>query len=370
MPRKKTHRYSPSSLRLYLQCPHKYWFDRYTDIPSKTDYPRLCGTVVHQMVAELETKEVATDRRFYYQSLDALLGAWRFRWHMALTEAESSGRLVGKDPAQAAIFRNVGQMCLRLYWEKNLNLKTPLAAEKSFQYPWKNGVPLLGIFDQIRSVSVAQIARWRPELVVDGNLDPDYEPILIVDLKTDYPSYDIAAFRKNPSLEQWLRGQYELHESLQATCYTWLYRLVTGKYPVGFAWYHLRSGKIFFTYREERHFRDLDEVITHIADNEEALSFPKNIGFNCRSCDYLEPCLGDNYFKVSLPEEIGSAHELEKHPSRVVKKQEKQLRLKNLRAPRVKREEPEVTPLPIREIILIPTPREQEESEQNEGQEK
>ncbi len=347
-------RYSPSSLRLYLECPRKYYYSRYTDLPKLTDYPRLCGSLVHRMIETLEKKPRASDRRYFYGTKKAMISSWHFSWTTAVQDHKANQTLLYENPDEERIFRFVGVQCLSVYWDQNLN-STPLEVEKSFTHPWTNRVPMVGIFDQIRAVPLEQIAKWRPELILeDGSLDPRFDPVIILDQKTDHHTYDAQSFKNDPSLADVIREQYDLHEGLQATIYTWLYWKTTGHFPIGFTWYHLRSGKIFFTFRDERDFVTLQEIVAHVADNEDALSFPKNVGRHCRTCDFYQPCREDRDFLVTLPQRVDeTTASLERVGSKVRKKTDRQLRLKNFKSPRVPKSPPETITKKAGEVILL-----------------
>lgn len=339
-------RYSPSSLNQYLECPRRYYYARYTHLPTKTDYPRLCGVLVHDLIKQMERRKTKEPRRYYYKSLESLLLTWKGRWWRAVYEAKERDRLLYVDDKQAGIFFGVGHACLTTYWNQNLRPeRKPIQIEKTYRYPTSVGIPLLGIFDQVRQVSLEFIVQHRPELILNGQLHPDYDPVVILDLKTNYHSYDVAAFRKDPNLYDWVREQFDLHEGIQATCYCWLYWKKTKKKPIGFVWYHLRSGQTFFTFREERDFQVLGDIILHITDNVTNLSFPKHIGDQCRRCDFYRPCREDRFFMIASPEDIPEAEEgaeLVLVDSQVRIEAFKQLRLKQFVVPRVPRSVPVV----------------------------
>jgi len=105
-------------------------------------------------------------------------------------------------------------------------------------------------------------------------------------------------------LEKQVRIQYALHENLQATFYTYLYLKVRGKWPIGFVWHHMRSGKAFFTYREERHFDTLFDSIEEMLAIIEEQTFAMHVSDHCRSCDYVVPCNGANTFLVTPAEQV------------------------------------------------------------------
>ncbi len=329
MARHKGLRFSKSSLGLYLECPRQYYYNNHPEVPKRVDHPRLCGSLVHSFVKTLyrPTKE---PRPFYFKEKKSFLTYWWFKWPEEIQKALDKGLLSEKDADKDQKFGAVGTTCLSNYWDANVNLPRPFQVEKAYRATlWD--FPLIGIFDQVRSVSVEWIQRHRPELVSNGCLNEAYSPALIVDLKTEYESFDASQFKENPTLEETIRQQFELHEGIQATLYTLLYEVVTGKKPVAFAWYHLPSNKWFVTWRENRDYDTLYGILRHCRDNIAAESFPKNVGRKrCKRCDYWDICREDRYFIISRPELPGESKDkvIETVPNLVSKESNMQLRFK------------------------------------------
>lgn len=296
-------RTSRSDLETYLDCPRKWYYNHHPEIPKKTDYPRLCGGEVHHHIAWFYHPTLEP-RPFYYKNKKSAIGTWFKRWERALEKATREEKLILVNEKLAKEYGRIGVYCINNYWNANVNLPRPLEVEGCYKAYLGSGVIFVGRFDQVREVSLDWVRTHRPEIVENGRLLPGFDNKVIVDLKTDYLDFDPHRLREDPSLEEQIRLQYELHEDLQATTYTFLYEQKTGKKPIGFLWYHLRSGKMFFTYREDRDYQTLYGVIHHFLDNISTESFPKHVGRHCRFCDYLEPCREDRYFLVVEPEEL------------------------------------------------------------------
>lgn len=344
---------SNTGLEHYSNCPRSWFYEHCPEIPKRTDYPRLFGTEVHRHIAQFY-RPTQEPRPFFYKDKKSAIYAWFNRWQRALEEAAREEKLILPDEERAKEYGQLGVYCIANYWEANFNLPRPLQVEQYYRVNLGNGIVFVGIFDQVREVSLDWILGHRPEIVENGKLASGYDNKVIIDLKTDYLNYDLRQIKENPSIEEEIRWQYELHEYLQATSFAFLYEKRTGKKPVGFFWYHLRSGKFFFTFREDRDYQTLDGVIDHFLDNLAAQSFPKHIDKHCRFCDYLEPCREDRYFLVSQPEELGGIVSVPKMvPNLVIKAPYRQLRLK-LKVPREKRAEPQVL-TPPKEPIRLPT---------------
>lgn len=331
---------SKSDLEAYSDCPRKWYYKHCPGIPKKTNYPQLCGIEVHRHVAQFY-RATREPRPFFWKTKKSAINAWFNRWERALNQAEIQKKLILPDKDKAKDYGKIGCICIANYWNDNIKAPRPLQIEQHYQTRLDNGVSLRGVFDQVRQVSSDWIERHRPELVKKEELAKGYENIVIVDLKTGYPSYDYYQFKEDPSLMEKIRLQYELHENLQATLYSFLYEKVNGKRPVGFVWYHLRSKKTFFTYRENRDYLVLSDIIDHFLENVKAQSFPKHSGKHCRFCDYIKACREDRYFLVVEPEELlkDLKGEVEIVPNVIKKDPYRQLKLK-LTLPRKKKKKP------------------------------
>ena len=345
---------SVSDLMNYMFCPAYLYFEDSPDVPKTVDYPLLCGTEVHHAIQELETRETAEPRRFYYTTRKAAIGGWHNRWSRAL-EREGT-HLVQPDKEQEDQYRKVGIWCIGNYWDANEKKPRPDAVERPYQWPVGRGWTLRGRIDQVRTASLAWIAGFRPDLVVDGELKPGYTPVVLIDHKTSLKDYDAWRLKENPTAVDWVRHQFPLHIGLQATAYTWLYEKNTGLRPVGFIWYHLRSGKVFPTFREERDYWRLFRVVKHVIENLEAESFPPNDGEHCRKCRHYEPCWEDRYFLIGEPGELPeSPLDVQMVPNTVKKSPETQLLL-NVKKLRLKGEKPPLVAKEPKPIVLRSTP--------------
>jgi len=319
---------SKTVLELYLNCPRAWYYYKHPDIPKKTDYPRLCGVAVHNHVKQLYDS-TRTPRPFFYQSKKSAIGAWFNRWNRELEKAYKSSIIV-RDDELAKEYGAVGAVCIANYWNANVGLPRPVEVEKQYQMVFKNGFVLKGIFDQVRIVPLEWTALHRPDLVINGELKAGYAPVVIVDIKTDIYSYERKSDKeKNITSIQKAKRQFSLHEDLQATFYIYLYEKIIGKKPIGFLWYHLRSGKMFFTYRNDKDYQTLFGAINHYIEGIAGESFPKHVTKKCYYCDYIEVCREDRDFLVSTAEDFSEyAENQEIVPNLVQKEPHKQLRLK------------------------------------------
>jgi len=231
-------------------------------------------------------------------------------------------------------YLKIGIACVKNYWQANEHLPRPIEIEKYYHYlyPYSAGIDIIGTFDQVRTVSVEWISGHRPDLIIDGKLNPMYAPVVIFDIKTDKRSYDSnlnnyeellklnqakyelvsrEEFEKaKKELIHLIEVQHKLHEDIQATIYSWLYEMKHGKKPIGFYWYNVRWGKGFFTFRNNSDYQNVFEMIQHMIDNINAESFPKVSSNHCLFCSFVGACRGDGkliYSGVerSLPGQLG-----------------------------------------------------------------
>jgi hypothetical protein len=297
---------------------------------------------------------VRDERRFYYKTPESAKGAWRSRWRRALTRDQAL--MEESERAKAGPYYGLGMDLSDLYWEASLERPRPLEVEKRYSFFLRAGLNLVGVVDQVRPLTLKQAAHLRPDLVVRGRLAKGHAPVMLVDLKSGFWGYDPNT-RKEEGQEatqgEWIRTQFQLHEYYQPTIYTRLYEKVTGKRPVAFGWWHLRTGQVFYTYRGEEDYQALDEAIEHVVGNLNSQSFPKNPGFACRRCDFLEACRA-RAFLVSYPGALGTVHaDLEELASGVEERNPKQARLKGLVVPRARQEPPPEPEQGDPEVVLV-----------------
>ena len=269
----------------YIKCPNFNFLHYVKGSKRKTDYPRLMGSTVHQFVQKMHSPG---KNHLYYSSLKRAQGAWFWKWKTAL---EKNGPIMLEHSKKKDEEYGVsGLFCITNYWNGNINKPRPIAVEKRFKVKMFPKVWFVGVFDQIRIISPQTIARIRPELIVNGELKDGYDPVVLVDLKTDKESYDPRRFRPNITDEEMAAYQFDLHENMQITAYYWLYYQVYGKLPIAFYWYHLRDGKAFMTYRNKSDFQTFLNTMRYVADGIMGESYPLHVGKHCKYCDYNKEC--------------------------------------------------------------------------------
>ena len=296
-------RLSMSSIKKYLQCPMSWYFLYVLRIPSKTDYPRLCGSEVHKFIAGLY-KDVPNSRRFWYKSINSARKAWFVTWAKALEENEN--KIIRPSKEQADKYAAIGAVCIKNYWEGNLKSPPPIYIEKRYTIPWSRGVELTGIIDQLRYARPSWMRKKRPELFSGDILSDDYSDTVVVDLKTGWGDYNLV---DDETDEEKVRKQISIQLDIQAAAYALLLQKHTKKFPFAFILYQLQlpENNMFVVKGDlEGPQNVLRENIDHVVKNIRDGSFPRNVGKHCTFCDYAVECSGLSNTSVSDNENLAN----------------------------------------------------------------
>jgi CRISPR/Cas system-associated exonuclease Cas4 (RecB family) len=356
--RKFANRVSVSALGTAYQCLAKWWFTYRSTWPKKTTYALLAGKEIHQHVRQLykQPKIGSPERPFYFKSKESALGAWTGRWFRALHT--NRNKIILPNEQRVWQYKAIGDKCLGKYWDDNVNLARPLQLETIFKCKFTNGVELIGVVDQLRTVSIEWIKNHRPALLQGNSLRSGFDPVVIVDLKTGRYDYSVDESEAPASLDMQFRRQLKLHGDLQATAYTYLYKMRAGREPIGFLWYHMRTGNCFFTYRTDQDFKNLFVNIDRLLDSIHNQSFPKNRSEHCFDCSHVEPCFSGKDFMISQAEEIGSlagaAPQIIEDTIKTVTGQQLRLNLGLGRRKRTQPQEELEPPEPRLELVNVP----------------
>lgn len=297
MSKRKKFRISKSSIGTYVQCPQRWFFAYKSPHPSKTDYARLCGAEIHAHIAGFYQK-TRKPRPFFYREIKLAVRAWFNRWQRAL--AREKGRIIMPSEEMALRFGRLGAVCVANYYRQNFYQPRPVEIESVYRTSY-NGVEVIGILDQVRKVSLEFAKNKRPELIKKGKLVPEYDNVVIVDLKSEPAG---SGFRNESSVEEKVRAQFSLHEGLEVALYSFLYERKHGKKPLGMFLYNLPAGKTLFTFQNDSNYEKLFLDMKTFLDNVNSEKFERNIAKHCTFCDYLEACLGRNYARYSNPETV------------------------------------------------------------------
>jgi CRISPR/Cas system-associated exonuclease Cas4 (RecB family) len=256
----------------------------------------LCGKAVHEFIVNMIRKR-PEGRKFYYKTLDSALGGWIYKWRSTLLQ--KGAFLLEPNKSEEWKFKAIGSTCISNYWAANISKPDPLKLEDRKRINLFAGMDLVAVADQIRAVNPDVIARYRPDLMSGGQLHPDYNPEVIIDLKTTLTDFD----KKQETSDLAKAGsQHHLASSIQATAYTRAYRQFNGKWPIGFFFYMLYRNQFFFVSADDDEKQvELDNHVHHLLRNLKDESFPKaSDPIKCRYCGYLKECVGEKGVVISI----------------------------------------------------------------------
>ncbi len=294
---------SVSSIKKYLQCPMSWYFLYVLHIPLKTDYPRLCGNEVHRFIAGLY-KNVPNDRKFWYKSIDSARKAWFDTWRRSLERNESN--IIRSDNNLADKYGAIGFVCIKNYWEDNINSPNPIHIEKKYTIPLDCGIELTGVIDQLRYARPIWMKKSRPDLFSGDTLLENYSDTIVVDLKTGWGDYNLD---DTDTDEDRIRKQIGIQLDIQAAAYALLIQKHTKKFPFAFILYQLQLPKnnMFVVKGDlEGPQNVLRESIDHVIKNVRDGSFPRHVGRHCALCDYAVECRGLTNTNISSSDNLQS----------------------------------------------------------------
>lgn len=260
---------NPSLMATYNICPMQAYFGRISH--SKPDVPvwirKLFGEAMHNFIAYHLYKK--SNYSLGFKTKKGMIGFWHIYWSDVIEERgkifrhpkpywyredkkfrESPDTLRGKSSA-----------ILSLYWDQNQGQERPSYNEYSIPpltIP-NTGIKINGKMDQIR-------------------VDEKTGRHQILDLKTGR-GYDEDE-----------GSRFDLERNPQLTFYSLLYRLHFSREENSVGIYHLPTGRIYRTYRNNKDIGQLIESIKRFTRDMEGDRFPRSFGSHCRVCDYRYPC--------------------------------------------------------------------------------
>ena len=158
------------------------------------------------------------------------------------------------------MYMNLGVNILDKFYYKHKQQEAPYTKELSFGVKKAepldiNGHLVRGVFDRIDSKNNL----W-----------------YLTDYKTN---------KKSPE-----EDSFELHRSPQFTLYSYAFRKLFNTKEKYILFYHLRSGDVFKTYRNEKDFDYLKKLLDEVAEGISKDNFVPFYDFHCNFCDYKMPC--------------------------------------------------------------------------------
>lgn len=277
---------SASKITTYKGCSFAYYlkYVLHEKVPTNVRY--AFGKGIHYMLEEFYKKN--------YKSPDSFAGYWNHYWGIL----GSGGNLKGKQKLELKVneypLKNgnvlklgthieygedpvgvffgcmkLGQKILKQFYQrhipekdtKNKERNPPIEIEKGFGVkkiePFKiNGVNMIGYIDRIDKDSKGRH--------------------FIADYKTD---------KKTPGKDAFI-----LHRHPQFTLYSYVFRELFKEKEEAILYYHLRSGEVFKTHRNEKDYDYLKRLIDDVTDGITCDRFTPFYGFHCSFCDYKVAC--------------------------------------------------------------------------------
>lgn len=243
--------WSVSGLKTIGSC-GKQWHFRYrTDVEGiQTPYLAF-GKAVHRVIENMhKTKDFSED---WWQS------EWSDTWTTDSEDIDFTG-------FYKPMFMNSGRKMIGNYAKENANvnileLEIPFPNKKGESYKVGPFV-VRGIIDQIRRTEGGRL--------------------LVVDLKTSKYPPDPLLLRADP--------QFTIYHHIVKQMYP-------GEDPL-MALYHLESGKLYYTNRDDHDVLMVEEMIAEGQKKVDLKMFARNIGNTCRYCPFINECLGE-YVKTN-----------------------------------------------------------------------
>lgn len=275
---------SASKIALWYSCPMAF-FLRYIEpqLDSKEAMVLTFGKASHVLL-----------NRFYkvnYKSPESFAGYWKYYWFATCTGQFLKGKkkdntplveypmkhgdplkLRGDlnafgDPAGEFFgFMKLGERILKDFYVRHKPLPPPVEREKRRTIEIF-GHKIIVVFDRVDKMPVEK----------DGKKE---ERWYITDYKTDKNCPDEDSFT--------------LHRSPQFTIYSKAFRQIFNEEEKNILYYHLRSGKVLKTKRDQKDFDYLEQLLDRaheeIERSVDSGKFVPFYGYRCKHCDYKLGC--------------------------------------------------------------------------------
>ncbi|MCX8158802.1 MAG: PD-(D/E)XK nuclease family protein [Candidatus Pacearchaeota archaeon] len=289
-------RLSASKITTYKGCPLAYYlkYVEHVDVPS--DVRTVFGKVIHSMLNDFYDKN--------FKSPDSFANAWKYRWFR-----ECSGETLSEKRKKIykIIEYNTGKTPIRLgthirFCSQSSQEIEPL--EVFFGYMKLGENILKRFYEDFKPRPPPILKESSFELTIKGN-QREHKVIVIfdrIDLKNGLPIIgDYKTDKKSPEDNPEDKA-FQLHRHPQFTLYSLAFRQLIkegrlkGIIPDSIEkeaeiwYYHLRSGKIFQTFRSEKDFEYVTSLLDDVADGILCQRFTPFYGFHCSMCPYQIAC--------------------------------------------------------------------------------
>jgi CRISPR/Cas system-associated exonuclease Cas4 (RecB family) len=269
-----------SSLKLttYKGCSFAYYLKYVVHEKVPSNVRLVFGKEIHYMLEQFYKKN--------FKSEETFVNFWKYRWFSSiagnfLKGKEKKGLVVTEIPCSNDfilkigdhinfggcdalplffMYKNLGESILSKFYNRHKNQKKPIYTELSFgnkklESISINGHKVRGVFDRID--------------------EKNYE-FYITDYKTDKSSPE--------------KDSFALHRNSQFTLYSYVFRQLFGKTEKAILYYHLRSGDVFKTHRNDKDFDYLNTLLDEVSEGILKNNFVPFYGFHCNFCDLRVAC--------------------------------------------------------------------------------
>lgn len=227
-------RWSYSKLEIIHSCGYKYYLHYIENAVRQPNAAMQFGSAVHLCIDKIHKESI---------DKEDIPRLWLDQWNEYSKSVDWN-----KETTSRLIYKNRGLKILEQYLEKpQYNV---IESEVKFETDIYRG-----IIDRIVEIQPGELA--------------------VIDFKTS----------KWPPNHTVLRRDYQLTG----------YRL--GANSLGYdikhyAIYHLLSGELYWTYRDDNDVQSLYDNIEEAERKVQAEMYLRNVGYQCKSCSFLEQCLG------------------------------------------------------------------------------
>jgi CRISPR/Cas system-associated exonuclease Cas4 (RecB family) len=268
---------SASKISTYKGCSMAFFLQYIEHIKVPGDIKTIFGSAIHYLL-----------ERFYdvnYTSAETFSNFWKFYWFRTISgeglkdKKELEVNTIKTTKGEINIgnhtslffhpvplgpffhYMKLGKDILNSFYLRHKEKEPPLMREKSFGKKKDEppicicGIPITGVFDRV---------------------DINKNGLYITDYKTN---------KASPENDSFL-----LHRNPQFTIYSYACKDLFGVKEKALLFYHLRSGKVFKTHRDEKDYDYIKRLVEDVADGIEKNRFTPFYGFHCGFCEYKVSC--------------------------------------------------------------------------------
>lgn len=238
-------------------------------------YQDACSVEVRRHLRQLHVGPKNSQRWSHFKTESSCLSAWIRRWK---ARCQLKNLIDLSRPAyrrKAQLYGVIGALFLRMYWYQNSGL---LAPEKCYAlsqllkaghpHDPSGRIPLWAQVSQVRDISLAQIERIRPELLVGDGLRKGFVPKVLVVHRVDcweraplikvrwskykkMIQFNVKNLREDEVYVRGMMAEYRRYGNNHCAKALWLYKKLFGSWPVATVHYQLLTGLSFVCWPEK-----------------------------------------------------------------------------------------------------------------------